>query len=177
MDAKYTLSWEQRLSLVFVFLFASMSSGFTQEATNSSVSPSLMPANSSILASNTFIFNPKKLNWMAIGSNGKVIRSGKASGGSHYCRDIRRSCQTPTGTYSIIGKRGADCRSTRYPVGRGGAKMPYCMFFTKYYAIHGSYDVPNYNASHGCIRVRPGDAKWLHQNFIKIGTTVVVKPY
>lgn len=129
------------------------------------------------LASNTFIFNPKKLSWVAVGENGKVVKSGKASGGSGYCRDIRRSCRTPTGTYSIIGKRGASCRSTRYPVGRGGAKMPYCMFFTKYYAIHGSYEVPNYNASHGCIRVRPNDAKWLHQNFIKVGTTVVVKPY
>lgn len=129
------------------------------------------------LASNTFIFYPKKLSWVAINSNGKVVKSGKASGGSGYCSDIRRSCRTPSGTYSIINKGGADCRSSRYPVGRGGAKMPYCMFFSKYYAIHGSYDVPNYNASHGCIRVKPYDAKWLHKNFIKIGTTVVVKPY
>lgn len=129
------------------------------------------------LASNTFIFNPRSLSWKAVNHNGKVIRSGKASGGSGYCRDIRRSCRTPSGTYRIISKRGADCRSSRYPLGGGGAKMPYCMFFSKYYAIHGSYDVPNYNASHGCIRVRPHDAYWLHRNFIKIGTKVVVKPY
>lgn len=125
---------------------------------------------------NAFVFNPKTLSWVAI-SNGKVIRSGKASGGSHYCRDVRRSCRTPTGVYSIISKGGPGCKSSRYPLGRGGAKMPYCMFFSKYYAIHGSYDLPNYNASHGCIRVRPSDAKWLSQNFIRIGTTVVVKSY
>ncbi|WP_133140212.1 L,D-transpeptidase [Legionella genomosp. 1] len=129
------------------------------------------------VASNTFIFNPRKLTWVAISSNGKVVRSGKASGGSHYCRDIKRSCKTPSGTYRVMSKSGAGCRSSRYPLGKGGAPMPYCMFFSKYYAIHGSPDVPNYNASHGCIRVRPGDAKWLNQNFVKIGTKVIVRPY
>lgn len=128
------------------------------------------------LASNTFIFNPHSLTWQAI-KNGKVIKSGKASGGRKYCSDIRRSCKTPSGTYQVIGKKGADCRSSRYPVGRGGAKMPYCMFFSKNYAVHGSYDVPNYNASHGCIRVRPNDARWLHSNFMNVGTKVIVKPY
>lgn len=130
------------------------------------------------LASNgTFIFNPRTLSWVAINGNGKVVKSGKASGGRGYCPDIRRSCRTPTGTYHVIGKRGANCVSSRYPVGRGGAKMPYCMYFSKFYAVHGSYDVPNHNASHGCIRVRPGDAQWLYNNFMSIGTKVVVKPY
>ncbi|KTD22299.1 enhanced entry protein EnhA [Legionella lansingensis] len=128
------------------------------------------------LASNTFIFNPRALRWKAV-QNGKVIRTGKASGGSKYCSDIKRSCKTPSGTYRIISKGGAGCRSSRYPLPNGGAKMPYCMFYSKYYAIHGSYDVPNYNASHGCIRVTPGDALWLHRNFIRIGTKVVVLPY
>lgn len=128
------------------------------------------------LASNTFIFNPRSLTWKAV-QNGKVVRTGKASGGSKYCRDIRRSCRTPSGTYSIISKGSAGCRSSKYPLPHGGAKMPYCMFFSKNYAIHGSYDVPNYNASHGCIRVRPSDALWLHRNFIRIGTKVVVQSY
>lgn len=126
---------------------------------------------------NTFIFNPKTLSWTAVSPNGKVIRSGKASGGGKYCSDVKRSCKTPSGTYSVISKRGPECRSSRYPVGRGGAPMPYCMFFSKHYAIHGSPDVPNYNASHGCIRVKTHDALWLHRNFIKIGTKVVVRPY
>ena len=129
------------------------------------------------LFANTFIFYPSKLKWTAVNGNGSVVRSGKASGGSGYCRDIRRSCRTPVGTYHVISEGGPDCRSSRYPLGGGGAKMPYCMFFSKYYAIHGSYELPNYNASHGCIRVRPADAKWLQQNFVRIGTTVVVKPY
>lgn len=125
----------------------------------------------------TFVFNPRSLSWTAINQNGHVVKSGRASGGRSYCPDIRRSCRTPSGTYTIHSKGGPSCRSSRYPVGRGGAPMPYCMFFSKYYAIHGSYDVPNYNASHGCIRVQPRDAKWLSDNFIRIGTRVVVKPY
>lgn len=137
-------------------------------------------ANSSLfnqqLTVNTFVFNPRTLRWKAI-KNGKVVKSGKGSGGKHYCKDVRRSCRTPSGTFRIIGKRGASCKSSRYPVGRGGAPMPYCMFFSKYYAIHGSPDVPNYNASHGCIRVRPSDARWLHRNFLRVGSKVIVKPY
>ncbi len=128
------------------------------------------------LAGNTFVYNPRTLRWKAI-RNGKVIRSGRGSGGAKYCRDVKRACRTPTGTYRIISKRGAKCRSSRYPLGRGGAPMPYCMFFSKYYAIHGSPDVPGYNASHGCIRVKPSAARWLYHNFLKIGSKVIVKSY
>ncbi len=130
-----------------------------------------------LAANNTFVFNPKTLRWKAINHRGKVVRSGKGSGGRKYCPDIGRSCKTPSGTYRIISKRGANCRSSRYPVGKGGAPMPYCMFYSKYYAIHGSPNVPNYNASHGCIRVKTHDARWLYHNFIKRGTKVIVRPY
>lgn len=128
-------------------------------------------------SSNTFIFNPNTLVWKAVNSRGKVVRTGRGSGGKRYCKDVGRACKTPSGTYRVISKRGANCRSSRYPVGRGGAPMPYCMFYSKYYAIHGSPDVPNYNASHGCIRVKTQDARWLYHHFIGIGTRVVVRPY
>ena len=128
-------------------------------------------------ANNEFVFSPRTLQWQAINADGKVVRSGHGSGGRGYCPDIKRSCHTPTGTYSVLSKSGSGCHSSRYPVGKGGAPMPYCMFFSKYYAIHGSPDVPNRNASHGCIRVVPSDARWLNQNFVHIGTKVVVKPY
>lgn len=126
---------------------------------------------------NTFVYNPKTLVWKAINDSGKVVRTGKGSGGSRYCSDIHRGCRTPSGVYSVISKGGPGCRSSRYPVGRGGAPMPYCMFFSKYYAIHGSYEVPNHNASHGCVRVHPSDARWLSNNFVRIGTKVVIQSY
>ncbi len=130
-----------------------------------------------VASAERFVFSPRTHQWRAIDANGDVVRSGRGSGGRAYCHDTRRQCKTPTGTFAITYKGGAGCRSSRYPLGRGGAPMPYCMFFTKYYGIHGSHDVPNYNASHGCVRVSPQDAKWLYHNFIKTGTTVVIKPY
>jgi lipoprotein-anchoring transpeptidase ErfK/SrfK len=126
---------------------------------------------------NTFVFNPRTHSWSAINDKGKVVRTGRASGGANYCKDIKRGCRTPVGVYRVWSKGSASCRSSRYPKPHGGAKMPYCMFFSKYYAVHGSYDVPKYNASHGCVRVTPDDALWLSKNFMQIGTKVVVKPY
>lgn len=126
---------------------------------------------------NTFIFNPNSHTWKAVNDDGKVVRTGRASGGRGYCKDIHRGCKTPIGEFRVISKGGPGCKSSRFPVGRGGSPMPWCMFFSQYYAIHGSYEVPNYNASHGCIRVIPSDANWLSHNFVRIGTRVVVKPY
>jgi hypothetical protein len=124
----------------------------------------------------TFVFDPKTLRWSAY-YNGELINSGRASGGRYYCADIRRGCKTPSGIFRISHKGGPDCKSRKYPIGRGNAPMPWCMFFHKGFAIHGSWSVPNYNASHGCIRVPPPDARWLNTNFLTCGTKVVVKGY
>lgn len=123
-----------------------------------------------------FIFDPRRHKWYAY-SNGRLIARGVAAGGAHYCRDIKRACRTPVGHFRILRKGGANCRSTRYPRPHGGAHMGYCMFFSKYYAIHSSHYVPAANVSHGCIRVKPAAAKWLHKNFLFIGTKVIVRPY
>ena len=124
-----------------------------------------------------FIFSPKHNAWAAYLPNGRLLGYGKASGGSHWCKDIGRSCRTPRGSFTVVSRGSAGCRSSRYPRPKGGAPMPYCMFFNKHYAIHGSPNVPNHNASHGCIRVKPKAAKWLRFNFITIGTKVVVTSY
>lgn len=126
---------------------------------------------------NTFVFSPHTLEWKAINNNGAIIRTGHGSAGRSYCPDIGRSCRTPTGTFHVIGKGGAGCRSSRYPKPHGGAPMPYCMYFSKFYAVHGSYEVPRYNASHGCVRVTPSDAQWLSGHFMQVGTTVKITPY
>ncbi len=124
-----------------------------------------------------FIFSPRMRAWAAYDANGRLVRTGRASGGANYCRDVRRACRTPRGVFYVRSKGSPGCRSSRYPKGRGGAPMPYCMFYSKYYAIHGSPNVPRYNASHGCIRVLPSAARWLSRNFIRIGTQVIVLPY
>lgn len=127
---------------------------------------------------NVVIFDPKKYAWAAYDSNGQLVRDGIASGGRDYCSDIASPCHTPSGTYRVYRKGTADCESSIFPLGKGGAPMPYCMFFKGGFALHGSYDVPyGENASHGCVRLLPTDAAWLSQSFVHVGTTVIVEHY
>lgn len=124
-----------------------------------------------------FIFDPRRTAWAAYSSEGKLLRTGAASGGRNYCPDLRRRCHTPTGTFRVYAVQGASCKSTKFPLGKGGAPMPYCAYFRGGYAVHGSYHVPRYNASHGCIRVHPSAAAWLSRNILRPGGTVIVRPY
>ncbi len=141
-------------------------------AKSSSGSNQIKPA-----GSNVFVFEPRTLRWTVYGSNGKVIRSGKAVGGQRYCHDVRRACYTPVGSYRVYSKQGPGFRSSKFPLPHGGAPMPYAMFFRGGFAIHGSNQMPNRNASHGCIRVYPSDARWLSQNALSVGSKVVIKSY
>lgn len=123
------------------------------------------------------IVNPRAHTWSAYSPSGKLIRSGVATAGGKWCRDIKRSCRTRSGVFRIqsLGSRG--CKSTRYPLPRGGAPMPYCMFFNGNQGLHGSYQVVRGNVSHGCVRMTVNDARWLRYNFATIGTKVIVKSY
>lgn len=111
----------------------------------------------------------------AYDENGQLVYWGPVSTGKGYCPDVRRGCGTPTGQFAIYSKGGSGCVSHKFPVGRGGAPMPYCMFFHGGYALHGSYDVPGYNASHGCVRMYKEDARWLNQIFTDGYSKVNVK--
>jgi lipoprotein-anchoring transpeptidase ErfK/SrfK len=53
------------------------------------------------------------------------------------------------------------------------------MYFSNYfiggYAIHGYFDVPVYNASHGCLRVPNSDARAIY-DWVRIGDRIDVYP-
>lgn len=101
----------------------------------------------------------------AYDADGNLVYWGPVSSARGYCPDVHRGCHTPTGHFEIESKEGSGCYSTKFPVGRGGAPMPYCMYFHRGFALHGSYEVPGYNDSHGCIRLFVNDARWLNENF------------
>jgi hypothetical protein len=124
-----------------------------------------------------FIWDPQQLSWAAYDENGQLVRTGPGSSGSNYCPDLGHSCHTPAGTYHVYSKQGPGYRSKIFPMPRGGAPMPYAMFFSGGYAVHGSYEVPSFNASHGCVRVLPSDAEWLNNDFLGYGSTIIIKPY
>lgn len=150
----------------------------SQAYNNGTVQPAYsMPGKRPATGKKAFVFSPAHHAWGAYDVDGNLINEGRASGGQEYCADINRPCRTPSGHYRVVRKGGPDCKSSKFPVGKGGAPMPYCTFFHGGFAVHGSSDVPNRNASHGCVRVTPDSARWLSQNFFKIHTQVIVEPY
>jgi lipoprotein-anchoring transpeptidase ErfK/SrfK len=135
--------------------------------------PGMRPATGSRIV----IVDPNEHAWGAYNAEGILVAQGAASTGKGYCEDLGGPCKTPSGTFAVYRKGGADCKSSIFPIPEGGAPMPYCMFFHGGYALHGSDHVPNYNASHGCVRMHPSDAAWLSNNFVKVGTKVQILPY
>lgn len=80
--------------------------------------------------------------------NGSLRHSWRVSTG-------RRGYETPGGTYSVK-RMEEEWYSSKYD----DAPMPHAIFFTSGYAIHGTYDTKRLGrrASHGCIRLAPGNA-------------------
>lgn len=127
----------------------------------------------------TVVVDPRVHTWGAYGSDGNLVKAGIASAGSDWCEDLGRPCHTNVGNFRVSSLGSPDCISHKFPVPRGGAPMPYCMYFNSGQALHGVPDseVGEGNYSHGCVRMRVGDAEWLRYNFVEIGTRVIVKPY
>lgn len=154
-----------------------------EKATRSGLSP--FPLANPEYSEKTLVFSPIALAWGAYDVQGNLMSWGPASGGKTWCPDVGRSCKTPAGVYAVLYKGGVRCKSRTYPVGKGGAPMPYCVFFRSGYAFHGSAEVPGSNASHGCVRVFPEDARWINESFVELpdaasntpGTAVIILPY
>lgn len=123
------------------------------------------------------LVDPQEHAWGAYDASGRLIRSGMASAGADWCSDMGSQCHTMVGSHRVISLGSKSCTSPSFPMPHGGAPMPYCMYFNKYQALHGSYEVADANISHGCVRLHVSDAKWLRFNFVNIGTLVVVLPY
>lgn len=130
------------------------------------------------------IVDQDKLAWGAYDTQGNLVKWGPISSGRDRCTDANRSCRTLTGIFRVFSKENEKCSSNVFPIGKGGAKMPYCMYFHKGFALHGSTDIPGVRASHGCVRMFIEDAKWLNHEFVELssernnfkGTTIVVRP-
>ncbi len=126
----------------------------------------------------------EKLAWAAYDANGYLVKWGPISSGRDTCSDSAKSCLTLTGIFRAFSKENQNCKSDVFPIGKGGAKMPWCIYWHKGFALHGSDDIPGVRASHGCVRMFIQDAKWLNQEFVELsneankfmGTKVIVRP-
>lgn len=124
------------------------------------------------------VVDAKLFAWGAY-QDGKFVRGGIANAGANYCPDKGGSCRTTIGTFRIYSMGDVNCASKIYPIPKGGALMPYCMYFYNGESLHGSPDhmLSENNISHGCIHMRIPDAEWLRYNFASVGTKVVIQPY
>lgn len=125
------------------------------------------------------LIDPNVHAWGAYDSSGDLIKAGLASAGSGWCADLGRPCHTKAGTFHVYSLGSPGCKSSIFPIPRGGAPMPYCMFFHSNQAMHGSPEgeVVEGNISHGCVRMHVWDAEWLRYHFVTVGTEVIVRPY
>lgn len=110
----------------------------------------------------------------AYDESGKLVHWGPVSGGKGWCPDAHRYCYTAVGTFHVIRKEGPECVSNKFPMEtEGGAPMPYCVYYYRGFALHGS-TLPGFHASHGCIRLFVEDAEWLNKHFLRTGDEVIV---
>ncbi len=85
---------------------------------------------------------------------------------------VERIYPTSTGKPSTPTVRGNFRVYSKTP-GFNAHQMYYSAFFVGGYAIHGYFDVPTYNASHGCLRVPIPDAQAIY-DWVRFGTPVDV---
>lgn len=130
------------------------------------------------------VVDQDKLAFGAYDRNGQLVAWGPISSGSDKCSDSSRVCRTMPGIFHFFSKENEKCKSNVFPIGKGGAKMPYCMYFHKGFALHGASDMPGYRASHGCVRLFTRDALWLNHEFVEtanaekntMGTQIIIRP-
>lgn len=178
-----------RVALCFIFSAALLiqgcataTSGHTQARSisyNPTVFESRLPSHIQANNEKVIMVSPRAHAWGAYNSAGSLVRGGIATAGADWCSDLGRRCHTRTGSYRIMSLGSASCKSSIFPLPSGGAPMPYCMFFNRGQALHGSPPghVIDGNASHGCVRLEVSDAEWLRFNFATVGTKVVVTSY
>lgn len=79
------------------------------------------------------------------------------------------STPTPVGSFQIKDKQLMGKALPKY----GGDKLPFAQRLRGHILIHSYKSVPDYPASHGCIRMLKNDARRLY-NWTRVGTRVEV---
>lgn len=131
-----------------------------------------------------------------LGEQRAYFYRGESRVGETKCSTGKKGFATQAGNFSVIQKdrnhlsnlygsfvneggeivrRDVDMSKMQVPEGCSfqGARMPFYMRFTGGYGLHAGY-VPNYPASHGCVRLPRVMAEHFFENS-QVGTPVIVK--
>lgn len=145
-----------------------------------------MPAHIPPPGEKVVIVDPHVHKFGAYDADGTLLKTGTVTAGRDFCHDTGKPCRTTVGTFRVFSLGSYNCISHSFPIPRGGAPMPYCMYFNGGQALHGHHGgVVPANLSHGCVRLNNSDAKWLRFNFVEgpeysndyRGTKVTVRKY
>lgn len=134
-----------------------------------------LPSSISAPGEKVIVVDTREHSWGAYTPNGQLIHSGIVGTGKSWCADMNMPCPTSTGSFRIRTLGSAGCKSPSFPLPKGGAPMPYCMYYTRLQALHGYPHVEKGNVSHGCVRMTVSDARWIRFNFAEIGTLVYIQ--
>lgn len=96
-----------------------------------------------------------------------VVRDGRTTRAVHVS-SAAPGYHTPTGSFHVY-RRERMSWSVPYQTW-----MPYALYFTGGYAVHGFSSVPAYPASHGCVRMPLADAPAVYAA-TPLGTTVLIR--
>jgi len=100
--------------------------------------------------------------------DGYIVMEGRVSTGKEKYR-------TPTGYYTILQKKRYH-KSNLWPKPNGGAKMNYMLRLTNSGIAMHLGPVPEWPASHGCVRMKNGFAQRLWK-WASVGTEVEISGY
>lgn len=84
----------------------------------------------------------------------------------------KKKTPTLTGIFEIQSKyKSSRMKGDDYDI----PDVPYTMYYSGSYAIHGAYWHQNFGTriSHGCVNLAPNHAKWLF-NWASVGTPVII---
>lgn len=96
-----------------------------------------------------------------------VVKHGRTARAVHVS-SAAPGFRTPTGSYRVYKKERMSW-SAPYQVW-----MPYALYFSGGYAVHGYGSVPAYPASHGCVRMPLADAPFVYAG-ATVGTPVLIR--
>jgi len=96
-----------------------------------------------------------------------VVRAGRTTRAIHIS-SAARGYVTPRGRFRVY-RREHPSWSSPYRVW-----MPYALYFSGGYAIHGFGSVPSYPASHGCVRIPLSEAPFVYST-TPLRTPVVIR--
>jgi lipoprotein-anchoring transpeptidase ErfK/SrfK len=146
----------------FVAIDALKSLGARISSTKNSTTVSLNGHEMKVTAGRKSAVVDKTHQQIRIYQGGALVLTSKISTGKY-------SRSTPDGTFRIGYSKDAYHTSAKY----NDAPMPWAVHVTRNIFIHGG-DVPDYPASHGCVRLPDEAAEWFY-NWVEPGTIVTIR--